>query len=234
MTAMREEWESLMKNGTFKIVPRPHDAKLVKSKWVYKIKTDENNLPVRFKARLVARGYSQRYGVDYFETFAPVARKDTIRVGLCVANSKWFKVHQMDVDTAFLVPNVEEEIYMEQPQGFIDAEHPDYVLKVEKSLYGLKQASKAWYDELKNFIVSIGFTQSAVDPCLFINKKNDAVHGYIIIYVDYLILCCDETTLSETKNQFKQKFPMKDLDEIKWCLGLNIQCDKNKGTMTLN
>ena len=142
--ALEDEYNSLVHNETWELVPPPEDANIVGSKWVFKIKHDANGNVDRHKARLVAQGYSQTYGVDYQEVFSPVTRYSSIRTLLALANVHDLEVHQMDVKTAFLNGSIEHNIYMSQPEGFIDVEHPEYVSKLNKSLYGLKQSARCW------------------------------------------------------------------------------------------
>src|SRR5262249_35187840 len=139
---------------------------IVGTKWVFKNKMDESGKVVRNKARLVAKGYSQEEGIDYDETYAPVARLEAIRLMLAYACFKDFKVYQMDVKSAFLNGFIKEEVFVEQPLGFEDPFKPDYVFKLNKALYGLKQAPRAWYERLTSFLVSKGFQRGSVDTTL--------------------------------------------------------------------
>ena len=139
VAAMNEELDQIEKNSTWELVPRPLDKNIIGSKWVFKNKSNEQGKIVRNKARLVCKGYAQVEGQDFDETFAPVARMEAIRMFLAYACHKRFKVYQMDVKSAFLNGNLEEEVYMEQPEGFSLTDKPDYVCKLKKALYGLKQ-----------------------------------------------------------------------------------------------
>ena len=138
VAAMNEELDQIEKNSTWELVPRPSDKNIIGSKWVFKNKLNEQGKIVRNKARLVCKGYAQVEGQDFDETFAPVARMEAIRMFLAYACHKRFKVYQMDVKSAFLNGNLEEEVYMEQPEGFYLTDKPDYVCKLKKALYGLK------------------------------------------------------------------------------------------------
>ena len=139
VAAMNEELDQIEKNSTWELVPRPSDKNIIGSKWVFKNKSNEQGKIVRNKARLVCKGYAQLEGQDFDETFAPMARMEAIRMFLSYACHKRFKVYQMDVKSAFLNGNIEEEVYMEQPEGFSLTDKPDYVCKLKKALYGLKQ-----------------------------------------------------------------------------------------------
>jgi hypothetical protein len=136
---------------------------------------DENGIVFRNKARLVAQGYNQQEGIDYDETFAPVARLESIRILLAYACAHNFKLFQMDVKSAFLNGVINEEVYVAQPPGFINFEKPNHVYKLKKAFYGLKQAPKAWYDRLKTFLVDHKYTMGLVDNTLFTKKKDSHI-----------------------------------------------------------
>ena len=141
----------------------------------------------RYKARLVAKGFSQTHGIDYDETFAPVAKMATVMTVIAVAAAKGWYLHQMDVKNYFLQGDLQEEVYMDQPLGYEDESHPDYVCKLRKALYGLKQAPRAWHQKITEFLVAIGFCMSEADHSLYV-RKSDAGFVFIIIYVDDLII----------------------------------------------
>ena len=152
VTAMQEELNEFERNKVWQLVPRPKNMSVVGTKWVFRNKTDVDGIIIRNKARLVAKGYSQQEGIDYDETFAPVARLEAIRMFLAYAAHKKFKVFQMDVKSAFLNGELEEEVFVEQPPGFIDPNFPNHVYRLDKALYGLKQALRAWYETLAQFL----------------------------------------------------------------------------------
>ena len=141
--ALEEEYDSLIKNETWELVPPPKDCNIIRSKWLMKIKRDADGNVDRHKARLVAEGYSQTQGIDYEDVFSPVAKYFSIRTLLALANKYDLQIHQMDVKTAFLNGHIEHDIYMKQPGGFGDPQHPEYVCKLKRSLYGLKQSASA-------------------------------------------------------------------------------------------
>ncbi|GJW15891.1 retrovirus-related pol polyprotein from transposon TNT 1-94 [Tanacetum coccineum] len=149
IVAMQEELNQFVANDVWELVPLPISQSVIGTKWVFRNKLDENGIVSRNKARLVAQGYNQQEGIDYDETYAPVARLESIRILLAIAYANDFKLYQMDVKSAFLNGFINEEVYVAQPPGFIDFQKPNYVYKLKKALYGLKQASKAWYDRLK-------------------------------------------------------------------------------------
>lgn len=203
-------------------MPRPKDKSFIGTKWVFKNKKDEDGVVVRNKARLVANGYKQQEGVDYGETFAPVARIEAIGIFLAYATHKSFTVYQMDVKTAFLNDILKEEAYMSQPEGFVDESKPYHVYIIDKALYGLKQAPKAWYDILSNFLVKVGFAKGTIDTTLFIKKQDDII--LIQIYVDDIIF-------GSTNPQYCKNFPalmvsrfeMSMMGEMNFLFGLQVK-----------
>ncbi|KAK9214355.1 hypothetical protein WN944_006344 [Citrus x changshan-huyou] len=146
VAAMQEELTALYQNQTWSLMPRPPDTNVVGSKWVYKIKHKEDGSIDRFKARLVAKGFTQIPGVDFAETFSPVVKHTTIRLVLALAVCSCWVLKQLDVRNTFLHGHLKEDVYMEQPPGFIDSSKPSYVCKFHRSLYGLKQAPRAWFE----------------------------------------------------------------------------------------
>lgn len=144
--AIEEEMKMIQKNETWVLVPRPTDKKVIGVKRIYKTKVNPDGLIYKYKARLVAKGFAQEYGVDYFETFARVARHDTIRLLIALAAQRKWKIHQLDIKSAFLNGELKEDVFVEQPNGFISRSVLDHVCKLRKTLYGLKQAPRAWYN----------------------------------------------------------------------------------------
>ncbi|GJW16019.1 retrovirus-related pol polyprotein from transposon TNT 1-94 [Tanacetum coccineum] len=168
--AMQEELNQFKTNDVWSLVPLPENQTIIGTKWVFKNKLDENGIVSRNKARLVAQGYNQQEGIDFDETYAPVARLESIRILLAYACAHDFKLYQMDVKSAFLNGFINEEVFVAQPPGFIDFEKPNHVFKLKKALYGLKQAPKAWYDRLKAFLINHNYTMGLVDNTLFTKK----------------------------------------------------------------
>jgi histone deacetylase 1/2 len=164
---MNSEYQALLRNNTWKLVPRPIDKNIIGCKWVYKIKKKPDGTIDKYKARLVAKEFKQRYGIDYEDTFSPVVKAATIRLVLSIAVTKGWSLRQLDVQNAFLHGVLEEEVYMYQPPGYTDKIHPSYVCKLNKALYGLKQAPRAWYARLCNKLVRLGFISSKEDTSLF-------------------------------------------------------------------
>ncbi|WJX23769.1 hypothetical protein P8452_12958 [Trifolium repens] len=183
---MQEELNQFKRSEVWDLVPRPENVNVIGTKWIYKNKSDENGTITRNKARLVAQGYTQIEGLEFEETFAPVARLESIRLLLGVACILKFKLYQMDVKSAFLNGYLQEEVYVEQPKGFVDPEHPNYVYKLKKALYGLKQAPKAWYERLTQFLEEQGYRKGGSDKTLFVKEETGK---FIIaqIYVDDIV-----------------------------------------------
>lgn len=215
--AMKKEIESHIINNTWDLVELPAGKKSIKSKWVFKRKTDEKE-NVKYKARLVAKGCSQKYGVDYDETFSPVVRYTSIRYLFALAVEKEYKVHQMDVVTAFLQGDLDEVIYMNQPESYEDGSNR--VCKLNKSVYGLKQAGRQWNIKLDHALRKYGLQRSKVDPCIYFSIDRSII---IAIYVDdFLIFYQTMSTLSALKTFLHTTFQMKDLGLAKNCLGMKI------------
>jgi hypothetical protein len=219
--AMNEEYDSILKNDVWIVVPRPHGKSVVTSKWLYKIKHATDGSVEKYKARFVARGFSQKEGIDYDEIFAPVARYSSIRIIISLATVFGWKLHQMDINTAFLNGEVEQEVYIEQPEGFVIHDKRSHVCKLKKALYGLKQAPRAWYGRIDNFLQSLGFSKSIADPNLYIKIiQNHPV--ILVLYVDDLFLTGEETLIAQTKRELSEEFEMKDLGLMHYFLGLEV------------
>lgn len=214
------------KNGTWQMVKKPKDTNVISVKWIYRLKTNANREPIKHKARLVARGFTQEYGVDYLETFAPVSRHDTIRTILAVAAQKKWKLFQMNVKSGFLNGELQEEIYVEQPPGFIQEGEEGKVLKLHKALYGLKQAPKAWYGRIDTYFLKNGFQRSVNDAALYVMKKKEDIL-VISLYVDDIIITGNNLKLIDKfKDDMKREFEMTDLGELNYFLGMEIIQDE--------
>ncbi|KAE8724129.1 hypothetical protein F3Y22_tig00010869pilonHSYRG00008 [Hibiscus syriacus] len=222
MTAMKEEIDALQQNQTWDIVPKIKDVKPISCKWVYNIKRRPDGSIERYKARLVARGFSQQYGLDYDETFSPVAKLTTVRVLLALAANKDWNLWQMDVKNAFLHGELDREIYMTQPMGFQSQDHLEYVCKLRKALYGLKQAPRAWYGKIVEFLTKSGYSVTPADSSLFV-KANEGKLAIVLVYVDDLIITGDdEAEILQTKENLSVRFQMKELGQLKHFLGLEV------------
>ncbi|KAJ9554618.1 hypothetical protein OSB04_018663 [Centaurea solstitialis] len=222
VTAMQEELNQFERLGVWRLVPRPANKTIIDLKWIFKNKKDEDGIVTRNKARLVAKGFKQQAGIDYDETFAPVARIEAIRIFLAYAAHKNFTVYQMDVKTAFLNGELKEEVYVTQPEGFVDRTKPNHVYILDKALYGLKQAPRAWYDHLSNALLDNGFYKGKIDPTLFIKTEGDDIL-LVQIYVDDIIF---GSTNSDMCTWFSDlmttRFEMSMLRELSFFLGLQV------------
>eukprot|EP00253_Pinus_taeda_P003527 PITA_03527 len=207
--AMNEEYHSLLANDRWDLVPLPKGRKLVRCKWVYRTKYAPDGKVDKHKARLVAKGFSQVEGIDYTETFSPVAKMNSIRLVLSLAASLTWEVHQMDVKSAFLHGDLHEEIYMEQPIGFIQTDS-SLVCRLKKSLYGLKQAPRAWYTKMDSFLLESGFSRCYSDNTVYTKKVGNSLI-ILVLYVDDLILTSsDPNLINHVKSSLKKKFEMTD------------------------
>ncbi|GKB61726.1 retrovirus-related pol polyprotein from transposon TNT 1-94 [Tanacetum coccineum] len=191
-------------------------------KWIWKNKCDAENIVVRNKTRLVAKGYKQEEGIDFEESFAPVARLEAVRMFIAYAAHKNITIFQMDVKTAFLNGPLKEEVYVSQPEGFIDLEFPDHVYRLKKALYGLKQAPRAWYDKLSSFLIEHGFTKGIIDPTLFTRRHGGDIL-LVQVYVDDIIFGSTNPDFSKRfANLMKNNFEMSMMGELKFFLGLQV------------
>ena len=222
--AEQTEIASLEENKTWSLVPPPNNRKVIGVKWVYKKKRDAEGAVTKFKGRLVAKGFAQKKGFDFEETFAPVAKLNSIRSIIAMAAAKGLNVHQMDVDSAFLNGQIDCDIYMSQPPGYEDQAHPDWVCKLNKSLYGLKQAGRIWYEVVANFLVhEHQFIRSQYDPCVFV-RENEEGAGQVTIglYVDDFVYTGAIDALLKAKAELAAQFKVKDLGPAHHIVGLQV------------
>ncbi|GJZ83011.1 retrovirus-related pol polyprotein from transposon TNT 1-94 [Tanacetum coccineum] len=220
--SMQEELLQFKRLDVWVLVPAPDNIKPLTLKWLFKNKHDEENTVIRNKTRLVVRGYRQEEGIDFEESFAPVARMEAIRIFLAYAAHKSFIVFQMDVKTAFLHGTLKEDVYVCQPEGFIDADHPSHVYKLKKALYGLKQAPRAWYDELSKFLLQNHFFKGTIDPTLFIRRFDDDIL-VVQVYVDDIIFGSTNPRYTQLFfDLMKSRFEMSMMGEMTFFLGLQV------------
>ncbi|GJW06717.1 retrovirus-related pol polyprotein from transposon TNT 1-94 [Tanacetum coccineum] len=220
--AMQEELNEFKRLEVWELVPRPNKVMVITLKWIYKVKLDELGGILKNKARLVARGYRQEEGIDFEESFASVARLEAIRIFLAFAAHMNMVVYQMDVKTAFLNGNLREEVYVSQPDGFVDPDNPNHVYKLKKALYGLKQAPRAWYDMLSSFLISQDFSKGLVDPTMFIRREGKELL-LVQIYVDDIIFAASTPELCDLFAKIMcSKFKMSMMGKISFFLGLQI------------
>nr|GEZ81610.1 retrovirus-related Pol polyprotein from transposon TNT 1-94 [Tanacetum cinerariifolium] len=219
---MQEELNEFERLEVWELVPQPDKVMVITLKWIYKVKLDELGGIIKNKAFLVARGYRQEEGINFEEYFSLVARLEAIRIFLAYVAHKNMVVYQMDVKTAFLNGNMWEEVYVSQPDGFVDQDNPNHVYNLKKALYGLKQAPRAWYDMLSSFLVSQDFSKGSMDPTLFIRRNgNDLLR--VQIYVDDIIFAASTLELCDLFAKIIcSKFKMSMMGKISFSLGLQI------------
>ncbi|GMH24089.1 hypothetical protein Nepgr_025932 [Nepenthes gracilis] len=220
--AMHEKLNQFVRNDIWTLVPRPTNTNVIGTKWIFKNKIDESGNITRNKARLVAQGYTQVEGIDYDETFAPVALLEFIRIILSVACTMGFKLYQMDVKSVFLNGFIQEEVYVEQPKGFVNPTFSDHVYKLKKALYGLKQAPRAWYERLTSYLNDHGFIRGSVDKTLFV-QMTDKCMLVAQVYVDDIVF---GATVDSRAHSFAKcmasEFEMSMIGELTYFLGLQI------------
>ena len=225
---MNEEMEALQKNATWELVPLPKGMKPIGCKWVFTVKLKPDGSIDRYKARLVAKGYAQRYGIDYQDTFARVAKINTIRILISIATNRDWPLQQFDVKNVFLNGDLEEEVYMELPLGVKNGSScKGEVCKLKKSLYGLKQSPRAWFGRFLTTMKEFGYKQSNSDHTLFIKHKEGKVTA-LIVYVDDMVLTEDDPCEMKALQEYlATKFEMKDLGQLKYFLGIEVARSKH-------
>ncbi|PKU66399.1 Retrovirus-related Pol polyprotein from transposon TNT 1-94 [Dendrobium catenatum] len=220
--AMASEFFALQQQGTWSLVPLPQNCPALGSKWTYRIKTHADGSIAKYKARLVAQGNHQEYGLDYTETFSPLAKLPTIRILLAVAIQYNWPVQQLDVANAFLHGHLTEKVYMRQPKGFEDSTNPEHVCLLHKAIYGLKQAPRQWYNTFSSALVSLGFAHSTADPSLLIMQKQ-SIRIYLLVYVDDILVTGNDTdAINSILHKLSTTFAMKNLGEAHSFLGIKI------------
>ncbi|GJR28414.1 putative ribonuclease H-like domain-containing protein [Tanacetum coccineum] len=221
--AMQEELLQFKLQQVWILVDLPIEKRAIGTNWVFRNKKDEREIVIRNKGRLVTQGHRQEEGIDYEEVFAPVARIEAIRLFLAYASFKGFLVYQMDVKSAFLYGTIEEEVYVTQPPGFKDHNHPNKVYKVVKALYGLHQAQRAWYETLANYLLGNEFKRGEIDQTLFIKKQKGDIL-LVQVYVDDIIFGSTNKELCTAfEKLMKDKFQMSSMGELTFFLGLQVQ-----------
>jgi hypothetical protein len=230
--AMKDEMNSLLTNKTWELSELPDGKKALHNKWVYRIK-EEHDGSKRYKARLVVKGFQQKEGIDYNDIFSPVVKLTTIRLVLGIVAAEDLYLEQLDVKTAFLHGDLEEEIYMHQPEGFAVKGKENKVCKLKKSLYGLKQAPRQWYKKFDGFMCSKGFQRLEADHCCY-TRGSGKSYVILLLYVDDMLVAgSDIGEINKVKKALSSQFAMKDLGEAKQILGMRIIRDRKKGTLEL-
>jgi hypothetical protein len=227
IAAMQDEMQSLEKNCTWNVVPLPKGKKHVRCKRIYKRKEGLSpSEPPKYKGRLVAKGFSHIPGVDYNDVFSPVIKHSSIHTFFSIVDAHDLELEQLDVKTAFLHGELEEEIYMDQPEGFIVPGKENYVCKLKRSLYGLKQSPRQWYKRFDSFMLSYGFKRSKYDSCVYIKHVNGSPI-YLLLYVDDMLIAAkSRKEITTLKRLLSSEFEMKDLGAAKKILGMEITRDR--------
>ncbi|KAK8640965.1 hypothetical protein V6N13_008716 [Hibiscus sabdariffa] len=234
LEAMSSEMDSMSDNQVWTLVEPPEGIKPIGCKWVFKKKTDMDGNVQAYKGRLVAKGYRQIHGIDYDETFSPVAMFKSIRILLAIAAFHDYEIWQMDVKTAFLNGKLEEDVYMTQPEGFVTPENAGKVCKLQRSIYGLKQASRSWNLRFNDAIKEFGFIRNEDEPCVY-KKFSGSIVSFLILYVDdILIIRNNVPTLQSVKAWLSSCFSMKDLGEAAYILGVKIYRDRSRRLLGLS
>nr|KYP32301.1 Retrovirus-related Pol polyprotein from transposon TNT 1-94 [Cajanus cajan] len=229
--AMDDEMCSLKKNDTWELCQLPQGKKALQNRWVYRVK-EESDGKKRYKARLVVKGFQQRYGIDFTDVFTPVVKITTIRLVLSMVAAENLELQQMDVKTAFLHGDLEEEIYMVQPEGYKGDDQQ--VCRLKKSLYGLKQAPRQWYRKFDNFMLEIGYSRCSADHCCYVKRFGDSFIILLLYVDDMLIAGSNVMEINRLKDQLSRRFDMKDLGEARQILGMKITRDRNTGKLWLS
>jgi transposase InsO family protein len=234
LKAADSEYASLLGMNTWKLVPRPQKRKIIKSKWVFKIKRRPDRSIQKLKARLVAMGYSQIRGTDYDEVFSPTLRLETLRLILTLLASKSWTGRQVDFTTAFLNGRLDHTVYMEQPPGFEDPSHPDWVCQLDRSLYGLKQSPRQWNHELHTALIDLGLTNSAYDPTLYFQLKGGKLIGALTTHVDDLAIVGEPSFVGSLISSLGQRFKIGADEDLHHFLSLKITRNVDDRTVFIN
>ncbi|CAI7865192.1 unnamed protein product, partial [Closterium sp. NIES-53] len=230
MDAEMASWKSI---GTYVNEVPPPGANIVSGMWIFRVKRPPGSPPV-FKARYVARGFSQRQGVDYFQTFSPTPKMTTLRVLLHIAAQRDYELHSLDFSTAFLQGSLHEEIWLRRPPGFTGSFPPGTQWSLRRPVYGLRQAPREWHDTLRTTLAALGFAPSTADPSLFLRTDTSLPPFYVLVYVDDLVFATADTAgLAHVKSELQKRHTCTDLGELRSYLGLQITRDRAQRTITL-
>ncbi|GJR04917.1 retrovirus-related pol polyprotein from transposon TNT 1-94 [Tanacetum coccineum] len=220
--SMQDELHQFERLKVWELVPRPEEKNIIAVKWLWKNKSDVENIVIRNKSRLVAKGYKQEEYIDFEESFAPVARLEAVRMFIAFAAHKNITIFQMDVKTAFLNGPLKEEVYVSLPNGFVDLDFPDHVYRLKKALYGLKQAPRACYDKLTFFLIEHHFTKGIIEPTLFTRRHGGDIL-LVQVYADDIIIGSTNPDFSKRfANVMKNNFEMSMMSELNFFLGLQV------------
>ncbi|CAI7779454.1 unnamed protein product [Closterium sp. NIES-54] len=230
MDAEMASWKS---TGTYVDKVPPPGANIVSGMWIFRVKRPPGSPPA-FKARYVARGFSQRQGVDFFQTFSPTPKMTTLRVLLHIATQRDYKLHSLDFSTAFLQGSLHEEIWLRRPPGFTGTFPSGTQWSLRRPVYGLRQARREWHDTLRTTLAALGFAPSTADPSLFLRTDTNTSPFYVLVYVDDLVFATADTeALAHMKSELQKRHTCTDLGELTSYLGLRITRDRAQRTITL-
>ena len=216
------------KNNTWELVDRPTHKKTIGVKWVYRTKLNPDGSVNKHKARLVVKGYAQMFDVDFSETFTPIARLDTIRMLLALAAEKGWKIYQLDVKSAFLNGYLEEEIFVEQLEGFVVKGKEDKVYQLKKALYGLKQAPGAWYNMINTHLLGLGFKKSQSESTFYIRKINAGILIISLCIDNLLVIGSNQCLMDKFKAKMEKVFEMTDLGDMYYFLGMEVHQNQHE------
>ena len=228
LSTMIEEMDALNGNGTWNLVHLPTGKKVIGCRWVFAVKVNPNGSVARLKARLVAKGYVQTYGVDYSDTFSPVVKMTSVRLFISLVVTHNWDLHQLDIKNAFLHGDLQEEVYMEQPSGFVAQGEIGKVCRLWKSLYGLKQSPRAWFGKFSQAVEKFGLQKSKSDHSVFYRNSNSGII-LLLVYVDDIVITgSDFTGISSLKSFLHGQFHTKDLGMLKYFLGVEVMRSKHE------
>jgi hypothetical protein len=233
--AISAEYQALIENGTWELVPRPKDAPVVGSRWVFTIKYDKDGNLSRYKARFVCKGFTQTEGIDYFDTYSPVVHITSLRMILALACKNDWDLISMDIKTAFLNAPVDETIYVQQPHGFVAKGKENYVLRLLRSLYGLKQAPRNFNIHLTATLEALGFQSCPADPCVFFHYSKDGKVCLVSVYVDDLVLTGNDIPFRDhVRRSLKESYALNDFGELDFILGMTIVRDRRLQSLRMH
>ena len=219
---MEAEYNALVNNQTWELVPHSAALRIVQFKWVFRNKLKADGSLKKYKARLVAKGFQQTLGIDFIETFSPMVKASTIRIIFTLDVTRGWDVQQVNISNVFLNGYLQEEVFMNQPEGFIDPTKPTYVCKLQKALYGLKQTPRAWFDKLKGALLKWGFVNSVSDTSLFYTWKNGRMILLLVYVDDILITGESQADIQEVIKDLHAKFTLKTLGSVNYFLGFEV------------
>jgi len=220
--AINNELKSLKDMNVYVLVNSvPKNSNVISCRWVFKYKRDSKGNIIKRKARLVARGFTQQYGIDFWETFSPTLKQDSLRIITAISVQRGYTIQQIDINSAYLNADLEEDIYMEIPEGHLN--HGKGFWKLKKALYGLKQAGKAWNEKLNDELIKLNFKRINSEPCIYIKKVNNVIRCILAIYVDDILISGKIDDINHTKSLIKRKFNIKDIGNVDFVIGIKFE-----------